>query len=63
MSDFYKGFIRGRESVYRKNKSGCCCIIDDSGNVINACGAHEEWLELALEKSKNEEDIVSETIS
>ena len=45
MSDFAKGFAAGRESVMRKNNSGCVCIIDDGGNVISACDAHLEWFE------------------
>jgi hypothetical protein len=61
MSEFADGFIKGQKSVYRINKSGCCCIIDDCGNVIEVCDAHRGWLELALNKSKNMEDIVSET--
>ena len=38
-----KWFKKGQMSVKRKNKSGCCCIIDDNDGVISACGAHENW--------------------
>lgn len=40
---FAEGFKKGQESVKRKNKSGCCCIIDDEDNVVSACGAHAQW--------------------
>ena len=43
---FAQGFKRGQESVKRKNKSGCCCIIDDNDNVVSVCGAHAEWNEV-----------------
>ena len=41
------GFKAGQLSVKRKNKSGCCCIIDEEqgDKVIQACGAHLTWLE------------------
>ena len=42
-------FLKGQKSVFRKNKSGCCCILDDSDNIISVCGAHQEWLEKALD--------------
>jgi len=42
-------FKNGQNSVLRKNKSGCCCIIDDNANIISTCGAHEEWLKKHLE--------------
>ena len=48
---FAEGFLRGRESVLRKNKSGCCCIIDDNDVVISVCGAHQELIEEALKKN------------
>ena len=40
-----KWFKRGQNSIKRKNKSGCCCIIDDSDNVVSVCGAHANWLD------------------
>jgi hypothetical protein len=42
---FAEGFKRGQESVKRKNKSGCVCIIDDNDNVVSPCGAHLQWKE------------------
>ena len=42
-------FKKGQNSVLRKNKSGCCCIIDDNDNIISACGAHAERLKKHLE--------------
>ncbi len=38
-------YEKGRESVKRKNQSGCCCIIDDNDQVVSVCGAHLTWLE------------------
>ncbi len=38
-------FEKGRMSIRRKNESGCCCIIDDSDNIISVCGAHQQWFE------------------
>ncbi len=38
-------FRKGQESIKRNNKSGCCCILDDSDRVLSACEAHKEWRE------------------
>ena len=40
---FAEGFKAGQLSVKRKNKSGCCCIINDSDEIEVACGAHLNW--------------------
>ncbi len=40
-----KWFEKGQMSVKRKNQSGCCCIINDDGEVVSPCGAHQNWLE------------------
>ena len=39
----YEWFKKGQNSVFRKNKSGCCCIIDDNDNIVSACDAHKKW--------------------
>ena len=57
---FAEGFLRGRGSVYRKNPSGCVCVIDDSGKVIFVCGAHQELIEEALKKKETETTLSSE---
>lgn len=38
-------FEKGRNSVLRENKSGCCCIINDADEVVSACEAHKAWKE------------------
>jgi len=45
-----KWFKKGQMSVKRKNKSGCCCIIDENegDKVVSVCGAHAQWLEEQL---------------
>jgi len=43
---FAQGFKRGQESILRKNKSGCTCIIDDNDMVVSACAAHFYWMEV-----------------
>ena len=45
---FANGFVKGQLSVQRRNKSGCCCIIDDNDKVVSACGAHLNWLDEEL---------------
>ena len=40
-----KWMKKGQESIKRKNKSGCCCIIDDSDNVVSVCECHQNWLD------------------
>lgn len=45
-------FKKGQLSVLRKNDSGCCCVIDDSDNIISVCAAHKEWLESYLNSYK-----------
>lgn len=38
-------FKKGRESVLRDNKSGCCCLFDEKDNLVSICNAHKEWVE------------------
>ena len=38
-----KWFAKGQESIKRKNKSGCSCIINDDDEVVSVCGAHQDW--------------------
>ena len=45
---FAEGFYKGQASVIRKNKSGCCCIIDDNDRVVSPCEAHLEWMREAI---------------
>jgi len=45
-----KWFLKGQESVKRKNKSGCCCIINDNDEVVSACGAHLDWRDEECQK-------------
>ncbi len=41
-----KWFRKGQLSVKRKNKSGCCCIINDDGSTIESlCGAHDDYVQ------------------
>ena len=47
-----KWFKKGQVSVKRKNKSGCCCIIDDQDNVVSVCGAHANWLDDHIKELK-----------
>jgi hypothetical protein len=51
---FVEGFIRGRATVFRKNNSGCVCVIDDDNNIISVCGAHQELIEEALKTDKSD---------
>ena len=48
---FADGFIKGRKSAFRENKSGCSCIINDVNEiVIEICGAHRKLIEQVLKK-------------
>lgn len=38
-------FEKGKNSVLRKNQSGCCCIINDNNEIVSLCAAHLEHLE------------------
>ena len=49
---FAEGFIKGRTSVFRENKSGCSCIFDDRENIIVVCDAHQELIEQALRRDE-----------
>lgn len=40
---FAEGFAKGQESVKRKNKSGCCCILNDDNQFESICSAHADW--------------------
>jgi hypothetical protein len=43
-------FKNGRESILRKNKSGCCCLFDEEDNIVSLCDAHRELVEKAEAK-------------
>ena len=45
---FAEGFYKGQASVRRKNKSGCCCEIDDNDQVVSVCDAHKAWVREAI---------------
>ncbi len=40
-----KWFRIGQMSIKRKNKSGCCCIINDDDEIESLCGAHEDYVQ------------------
>lgn len=41
-----KWFKKGQNSIKRKNKSGCCCIINDDGSTIERlCDAHKDYVQ------------------
>lgn len=46
---FAKGFRKGQESVKRRNKSGCCCIINDNDEIESLCGLHAELIKEKIE--------------
>ena len=50
---FAAGFLRGRDSVWRENKSGCVCIFVEN-EIIKVCDAHRELIEEAL-RGKDEQ--------
>jgi hypothetical protein len=50
-----KWYKRGQNSIKRKNKSGCCCIIDDNDEVVSACGAHKEWRHEAIVENRGQQ--------
>ena len=45
-------FNKGRESVLRKNQSGCCCLFDENDNIVSLCDAHRAWAEAELARWK-----------
>ena len=48
-------FNKGRESVLRKNESGCCCKIDEDGEtILSPCDAHKAWKAAALSRDDRE---------
>ena len=38
-----KWFKKGQMSIKRKNKSGCCCEINENDEVVSPCSAHLNW--------------------
>jgi len=36
------GFRRGRNSVLKDNKSGCCCLFNEQDEIVSLCIAHKE---------------------
>ena len=43
-SEYAKAWEAGRDSVLRKNKSGCCCKFDEEGDeILELCMAHKQY--------------------
>ena len=42
-------FLKGQNSIKRKNVSGCVCVINDNDEIERVCGLHEEWHESLLQ--------------
>jgi hypothetical protein len=40
-----KWFKQGQMSAKRKNKSGCCCIVNDEDEIESLCGAHDAYVQ------------------
>ena len=38
-------FNKGRESIFRKNDSGCVCSMDEEGNITSLCAAHQDYFD------------------
>jgi len=50
-----KWFEKGRESVLRDNRSGCCCKFDeDESELLEPCLLHKEWAEKEVRQIKCE---------
>ena len=60
---FAEGYHKGREAILRTNQSGCCCIVNDSDEIVSVCGAHEQWGDNLLKKLKTIEDQFLEILS
>jgi hypothetical protein len=45
MTEASKWYEKGRESVLRKNKSGCCCLFNEDDEIVSLCAAHKEYFE------------------
>lgn len=43
-----KWFEKGRESVLRKNESGCCCEFSEADEITHLCLAHAEYFKRKL---------------
>lgn len=43
------GYAAGRDSVLRKNVSGCCCKLDEQGDeLVEPCALHAAWRDSAV---------------
>lgn len=60
---FAEGYHKGREAILRTNQSGCCCIVNDSDEIVSVCGAHEQWGDNLLKKLKTIENQFLEILS
>lgn len=60
---FAEGYHKGREAMLRTNQSGCCCIVNDSDEIVSVCGAHEQWGDNLLKKLKTIENQFLEILS
>lgn len=50
-------FDKGRNSVLRDNKSGCCCLFNEQDEIVSVCMAHKELL---AEKDKRIAELEAE---
>lgn len=50
-ASFAKGFEAGKNSILRKNKSGCCCkFAEDGETILELCDAHKEYIKQFITK-------------
>lgn len=40
--EWMKGYDKAKDTIYRRNKSGCCCKMDDEDKIVSVCNAHRE---------------------
>lgn len=54
---YSKGFDDGRQSVLRKNSSGCCCLFNEDDEIVELCMEHKVLMDSGIEAKKAMNDI------
>ena len=56
-------FEKGRNSILRQNRSGCCCKFNEEDTeIVSVCEAHKELINTKIAKLKAEKERLRELV-
>lgn len=56
---YSKGFDDGRQSVLRKNESGCCCLFNEDDEIVELCMEHKVLMNSGITAKKALDEIIA----